>query len=263
MKKNTEKIKNSGQVEEKVKYGWYLKHVMLFLILIGSSGILMMVVSSLLEDFLRIILFSVGLGIALLLLWPGIGVLAMNLLTDKNMAHPTINLPEIVTLESPTILDIGCGTGRVAIGMAKNLKNGGKVYGIDIFDRSLSNNALETVKRNARLENVDNKTTFQHGSALEIPHEDDFFDIVNISYVIHEIPDKSQVLREIARVLKQDGTLYITELQRKSFSTLLLMGLMCLTCKSKEYWQDLLRKNNFKEFEVFDKGPIFVCAAHL
>ena len=107
--------------------------------------------------------------------------------------------------------------------MAKNLKNGGHIHGIDIFDRSLSHNALETVRMNAKLENVDDKTTFQHGSATDIPFEDNFFDVVNISYVLHEIRDKPQVLREIIRVLKLGGNLYLTELQRASISTLILI----------------------------------------
>jgi len=145
--------------------------------------------------------------------------------------------------------------------MAKNLKNGGYVFGIDIFDRSLSHNALETVKKNARLEDVDKKTTFQQGSALDIPFEDNTFDVVNISYVIHEIRDKSRVLREITRVLKPDGTLYLTELQGAKFSTLLLMGLMCMTCKGKVFWQDLLRENGFKVLAHIEKGPIVVFTA--
>jgi len=257
------KLDKTEEIEEKVEYGWYLKNVMLGLILIGSGGIGMIIASIFLGGFLGLILISSGFCIALLFLWPGIGVLMMNLFTDKNMAHPTINLPEIVNLKYPKILDIGCGTGRVAISMAKNLKNGGQVHGIDIFDRSLSNNALGTVRRNARLEDVDKKTTFQQGSALDLPFEDNAFDVVNISYVIHEIRDKPRVLREIARVLKPDGTLYLTELQGAKLSTLLLMGLMSMTCKRKVFWQDLLRENGFKVLSHVEKGPIVVFNASL
>ena len=249
------------ETENKVEYGWYLKNVMLYLLFIGACGIGMIILSILFGGLLGVILLPSGMIIALILLWPGIGLLAMNILTDKNISHPTVSLPEIVNLESPKILDIGCGTGRVAIGMAKNLKNGGHIHGIDIFDRSLSHNALETVKKNAKLENVEKKTTFQHGSATDIPFEDDFFDVVNISYVLHEIRDKPQVLKEIIRVLKPEGVLYLTELQRSSISTLLLMGLFSVTCKGKKFWTELLDDNGFNKIKHVDKGPLVIITA--
>ncbi len=261
MKNKMEEPKMIKDFKEKVEYGWYLKKVMLVLILIGSGGIGMIILSNFSGGFLGLILLSSGLGIALIFLWPGIGILAMNLITDKNMAHPTMKLPEIINLEAPKILDIGCGTGRVAIGMAKNLKNGGHIHGIDIFDRLLSHNALETVKKNATLENVEEKTIFQHGSATDIPYEENFFDVVNISYVLHEIRDKPQVLKEIIRVLKPEGVLYLTELQRSSVSTLLLMGLFSMTCKGKKFWNELLDTNGFNTISQVDKGPLVIFSA--
>ena len=261
MSNEKDQVENSKETENNVEYGWYLKNVMFYLLLIGTCGIGMLILSVFYGGLLGLILFPFGIAIALLLLWPGIGLLAMNLITDKNFSHPTISFPEILSLESPKILDIGCGTGRVAIGMAKILKNGGHIYGIDIFDRSLSNNALETVKTNAKLEKVDNKTTFQHGSATDIPFEDNFFDVVNISYVLHEIRDKQQVLSEIIRILKPGGTIYLTELQRSSISTLLLMGLLCMSCKSKKFWYELFEDNGFKQIKQVDKGPIVIFSA--
>jgi ubiquinone/menaquinone biosynthesis C-methylase UbiE len=261
MKNEKEEIEEIEETENKVEYGWYLKNVMFILILIGTSGIGMIILSVFFGGLLRLFLLPSGIAIVLMFLWPALGVLTMNLITGKNISHPTISFPEILNLESPKILDIGCGTGRVAIGMAKNLKNGGHIYGIDIFDSSISNNALETVKRNAKLENVEKKTTFQYGSATDIPFEDNFFDVVNISYVLHEIREKPQVLSEIIRTLKPGGTLYLTELQRASISTLLLMGPMCMTCKSKKFWYELFDDNGFKQIKHVEKGPIVIFTA--
>lgn len=59
-----------------------------------------------------------------------------------------------------TVLDIGTGSGCIAIALAKNIP-GSEVYAIDISEK-----ALETAKKNAEINNV--KVNFIHGDILKI-----------------------------------------------------------------------------------------------
>ena len=73
------------ETENKVEYGWYLKNVMFILILIGTSGIGMIILSISFGGLLRLILLPSGIAIVLMFLWPALGLLTMNLITDKNI----------------------------------------------------------------------------------------------------------------------------------------------------------------------------------
>lgn len=68
------------------------------------------------------------------------------------------------------ILDIGTGTGCIAISLAKNLPNA-KVFALDVSDK-----ALAVAKRNAERNNVD--ITFIHQSILETEDVGETFDII-------------------------------------------------------------------------------------
>ncbi|GAA3751044.1 peptide chain release factor N(5)-glutamine methyltransferase [Flavobacterium ginsengisoli] len=88
------------------------------------------------------------------------------------------------------ILDIGTGTGCIAISLAKNLPNA-EVFGIDV-----SKKAIETAKRNAVANNVD--VTFMLLNILEAEEFSNQFDIIvsNPPYVrnLEKVEIKKNVL---------------------------------------------------------------------
>ena len=242
--------------DEKVDYGWYHKEMTLYMLFIGLTGLISFILGFIISGILSIILLIYGIITIVFCLWPALGLITVNIMVDNNKSHSTINFPEIISLNNPKILDIGCGTGRVAIGMAKNLKNGGHIYGIDIFNKEISCNSLETVQNNAQIEKVKNKTTFQYGSATDIPFESNFFDVVNISYVLHEVDDKNKVLNEIFRVLKPEGTFYLTDFHKKSLLSVLCNGVFIVHFKGKQYWLELLENNGFTHVQYMVNGAI-------
>ncbi|MDT0644368.1 peptide chain release factor N(5)-glutamine methyltransferase [Zunongwangia sp. F363] len=91
--------------------------------------------------------------------------------------------------ENLKILDIGTGSGCIAIALAKHLKNA-EVFAIDV-----SKKALETASINA--ENNDVKITFMEKNVLEINKLDQHFDIIvsNPPYV-REL-EKKQMQRNV------------------------------------------------------------------
>ena len=242
-------------MEGKPKYGWYVKNLIIGFNIIGLIGLTAFIYGFLIEGIMQIILIISGLTIVLVFFWPGIGMIMMHLLLLRKM--PKINLvtrmKALDEINNPIILDVGCGTGRTATRIAKELRNGGHLYGIDIYSKlAIPGNTLETVQNNARIEKVEDKTTFQYGSATEIPFEDDRFDIINVSSVLHEVHDtngQDKAMKELYRVLKPDGYLYLSEWNRASWQCIAFCGLCCFAFKKKDHWEKLLDKYNFKDMQ--------------
>jgi len=159
------------------------------------------------------------------------------------------DLKKMLRLEgSENVLDVGCGLGRMAIGVAKLLTTG-KVVGIDIWDRmELISNCPERAYENAQVEGVRDKVEFKTGNILSIPFTDGSFDLVTSSSVVsslHTKVEKLNALKEIFRVLKPGGTFLLME-PIKSWATFFLFTPLAFwVLSSKDFWSELLNKANF------------------
>ena len=248
--------------EEKPKYGWYVKNLILAFNIIGLFGLIVFIIGLNLLGMFGVTLIIIGITLMILFLWPGIGLATMNIILD-NSDSEVQGMDILSKIQSPRVLDIGCGTGRTAIKIARFLPKGGHLNGIDIYNvNAISGNSIATVNRNAELEGVSDKTTFQYGSATEIPFEDNKFDIVNLSSVLHEVhnyEDKKKAMKEIHRVLKPKGYLLIGEWNRYSWQLILYSGILCIVFQRRKYWDDLIRKHGFKilNYENFEGYGLF------
>lgn len=104
------------------------------------------------------------------------------------------------------ILDIGCGSGALAIEMAKRFPRG-EVTGIDHWGKGW-NYGKSQCERNARIEGVEGRISFMQGDAAKLPFADGEFDVVVSNLVFHEVqghPDKKFVVKEALRVVKPNG----------------------------------------------------------
>jgi len=115
------------------------------------------------------------------------------------------------------VLDVGTGRGLLLIGAAKRLDQG-KSYGIDIWNsQDLSNNSAEHTQRNVELEGVKDRTEILNESATKLSFENGFFDLIFSNLCLHNLPsieDRAIACREIARVLKKQGTAIISDFQK-------------------------------------------------
>jgi len=98
------------------------------------------------------------------------------------------------------ILDVGCGIGGSARFLASNY--GCFVTGVDITEE-YCNAAAEL----SELLKLENKTEFHLADAIDLPFEKESFDIVWSEHVQMNIGNKSQLYKEIYRVLKPEGKL--------------------------------------------------------
>ncbi len=108
-------------------------------------------------------------------------------------------------------LDVGCGSGALAIAVAKRNPKA-SVVGIDRWGKEYASFSKALCERNAQAEKVKN-TTFQQGDATHLDFPDETFDAVTSNYVYHNIPgDRQQYLLETLRTLKKGGAFAIHDI---------------------------------------------------
>ena len=120
----------------------------------------------------------------------------------------TINLACIQPGEQ--VLDVGCGTGTLAIEVARRVGRAGRVAGVDPGAQQIARARAKAARRNLPVE-------FQVGVIEQLPFPNQTFDVVFSTLMMHHLPKslKRQGLAEIARVLKPGGRLVIADFTRK------------------------------------------------
>jgi SAM-dependent methyltransferase len=104
------------------------------------------------------------------------------------------------------ILDIGCGSGSLTIRLAKKYK-ATQVVGIDYWGEQWEY-SKKVCEKNAEIEGVAERVTFQKASASSLPFDDGNFDGAISNLVFHEVrstKDKKELLQEALRVVKKGG----------------------------------------------------------
>jgi ubiquinone/menaquinone biosynthesis C-methylase UbiE len=106
------------------------------------------------------------------------------------------------TVQSPRVLDLGCGDGNSAVFFRKHFPK-------------CEYNGLDTSKESVAVaeEKKVFRANFAHYNGFDIPFSDGSFDIVFIACVLHHIDhiQHEKILTEVKRVLKNGGRLYIFE----------------------------------------------------
>ncbi len=108
------------------------------------------------------------------------------------------------------VLDVGCGTGTLAMEVARRVGRAGRVAGVDPGTEQIARARAKAARRHVPIE-------FQIGLIEQLPFPDQTFDVVLSTLMMHHLPNtlKCQGLAEIARVLKPGGLLVIADFKRK------------------------------------------------
>lgn len=101
-----------------------------------------------------------------------------------------------------SVLDVGCGTGTLAIAAKHWVGPTGSVYGVDASPTMIARARMKASKAGTEV-------IFEDGLAESLPFPDSRFDVVLSTVMLHHLPRKirQQGVREMRRVLKPGGRL--------------------------------------------------------
>jgi ubiquinone/menaquinone biosynthesis C-methylase UbiE len=135
---------------------------------------------------------------------------------DESSPWYKIVLQFLPPVKDKRILEIACGRG----GFSRLLgSRGASVCGAD-FSASAVEIAKERLRRAASLEG---SVTYVQADAQNMPFEENFFDIVVSCETIEHVPDPRAAVREMYRVCKTGGMLYLTTPNYLNFMGLYLI----------------------------------------
>jgi ubiquinone/menaquinone biosynthesis C-methylase UbiE len=115
-----------------------------------------------------------------------------------------VNLAHLAANES--VLDVGCGTGSLAMAAKGRVGAGGKVFGIDASPEMIARATAKAAKAGIHV-------CFKNAVAEALPFPDAQFDVVLSTLMLHHLPRKvrQQCALEIRRVLKPQGRVVVVD----------------------------------------------------
>ena len=106
------------------------------------------------------------------------------------------------------ILDVGCGSGAMNLVLAQRFPDS-EIAGID-----LSEPLLRLAREGAEAANLGERVRFERANVHEMPYDEDSFDVVINTNLVHLVEDPIRMLDEMERVLVPGGFLFIADLRR-------------------------------------------------
>lgn len=184
-----------------------------------------------------------------------VGELGDKLLDRMNESHESLaqwGVSHLDISKDDVILDIGCG-GGVNVERFLNMTEN-KVYGLDYSEIAVE----KSTKLNQDAIDEGRCEVIQ-GSVSELPFEDNTFDIVTGFETVYFWPDFVNDCKEVRRVLKDDGIMFICneaipneedERQKE------LIDLLDMKIFSEDEFDEYLREAGFSDIICFSKsGP--------
>ncbi len=131
--------------------------------------------------------------------------------TLRTLRQRTIGLAQLQPGEQA--LDVGCGTGTLALEVARSIGPGGSITGVDPGSQQIARARAKAARRHVSQVSIE----FHIGVIEQLPFPDQTFDVVFSTLMMHHLPAplKRQGLAEIARVLKPGGRLVIADFAHK------------------------------------------------
>lgn len=168
--------------------------------------------------------------------WAGGYDTLVNLLT---LGHANLLREQSVALGNLSaglnVLEVGCGTGEIALRARKQVGESGTVMGIDASPEMINVARNKALDQHLQIE-------YRVGIIEALPYPDNSFDVVFSSMMMHHLPSdvKRAGLQEIYRVLKPQGRLVVVDMNRPSGGAGKIMLLLSMHGSLKQGVQDLV-----------------------
>jgi ubiquinone/menaquinone biosynthesis C-methylase UbiE len=107
------------------------------------------------------------------------------------------------------VLDVGCGTGTLALAAARRVGERGSVVGVDASEEMIEFARAKALSASAPV-------TFERAPAHALPFPEARFDVVLCALALHHVPEAelAQAVAEMRRVLSPAGRVLIVEFGR-------------------------------------------------
>lgn len=114
------------------------------------------------------------------------------------------------------VLDIGCGTGTLAIAATRHVAPAGRVCGIDASPPMIARSRRKAAKAGVSVD-------FQVAIAEKLPFPDGRFDVVLSTLMLHHLPrtTRRECANEVWRILKGGGRILAVDFGRETSRGLL------------------------------------------
>lgn len=140
-------------------------------------------------------------------------------------------------LQGKKVVDVGCGGGILSESMAK--RGVANVLGIDMADKSLA--VAQAHAHSQQLDNITYRCVSVEDLANEMPQA---FDVVTCMEMLEHVPDPASIIRACAKLVKTDGMVFFSTLNRNAKSYLhAILGaeyLLGLVPKGTHDWQKFI-----------------------
>jgi ubiquinone/menaquinone biosynthesis C-methylase UbiE len=123
----------------------------------------------------------------------------------RKLLHDPQKILKPYIKEGFTVLDVGCGPGFFSIEMAKMVGISGKVVAAD-----LQQGMLEIVKKKVENTSLQNLIELHKCESNKIGLTKEF-DFILVFYMLHEVPNQTEFLKELHSLLKPNGRILIVE----------------------------------------------------
>lgn len=123
-------------------------------------------------------------------------------------SEPENNIAQLGLAQGEIVADFGAGTGAYSIAAAKALRGSGRVYAVEV-----QQDLLVRLRNTAKEEHVGN-IEYIWGNLEKLGGtklRDGSCDVVIVSNVLFQTPDKATVINEAKRVLKHGGRLLVID----------------------------------------------------
>jgi ubiquinone/menaquinone biosynthesis C-methylase UbiE len=131
---------------------------------------------------------------------------------ERSLREKLVHLARLQPGES--VLDVGCGTGTLAIAAKRHVGSSGTVHGIDA-----SPEMIARAEKKACSSGVD--VSFDIGVVEALPFPDGQFDVVLNTLMFHHLPRAAweRCARKMRRVLKPGGRVLVVDFGRRDGAT--------------------------------------------
>jgi ubiquinone/menaquinone biosynthesis C-methylase UbiE len=177
-----------------------------------------------------------------------------NHLDDKLQIQKLVN--RFFLKPKDLVLDIGTGNGVLLPYLSPKVRPGGKILALDISWKMIAWARNSYPRRNLR---------FLNASAEAIPIQDQKLDCITCFAVFAHVCDKMECLKEMSRVLKKGGRLYVAHLlgkkelahHHKNAGRAVMHDILPADSRMKK----MMSACGFKNVRIIDRPDLYLASA--